>query len=99
MDSSLGGLSVALLLTLSPGQAGAGGQKEEGVMPFDGIVWVQRKAPQISLLYLVVPERSAEVARYNELVVQYAKDALRAADRITAKDAKGVPWFAGKFNV
>jgi hypothetical protein len=96
MVSTIGGVAVALVLMLS---AGAGDKNGAGAMPFDEIVWVQRKEPQISLLYVVVPERSTEVARYNELVVKYAKDALRAAGKITVKDAKGALWFAGKFNV
>jgi hypothetical protein len=99
MSLSLAGVAVAHFLLSLPCSAGAGDKNEAGAMTFDEIVWVQRKEPHVSLLYLVVPEYTTEVAKYNELVVRHAKDALRAAEKITTKDATGVSWFAGKFNV
>jgi hypothetical protein len=72
---------------------------EKALPEFEQVVWVRNKAPQISLLYVVVPEAAKKREDVDKLVMRYAPTALREAALITADNGKGRPRFSGTFNV
>jgi hypothetical protein len=88
-------ISATLLAVLGAGTAAA---DEDGTLEFEQVVWVQHKAPQISLLYVLVPDSAKELPEANKLVLQYASLALREAERLTGLDERKLPRFKGEFN-
>lgn len=73
--------------------------KGDAKLEFEQIVWVQNKAPQISLLYVLVPDVAKDLDGVNKLVLGYAPLALREAEKLTGLDERKLPRFKGAFNV
>jgi hypothetical protein len=72
---------------------------EEPDLEFEQVVWVQNKAPQVSSLYVLVPEAARDPAAINKLVLRYAPAALREADRLTGPDERKRARFKDRFTV
>jgi hypothetical protein len=66
---------------------------------FEQVVWVQNRAPQLSALYVLVPEATKLPAEVDKLVLRYAPAALREAERLTGPDERKRARFQGKFGV
>ena len=89
-------VSISLLAPLSAGPSAA---KEEADLEFEQVVWVQNKDPQISLLYVLVPEPYKDNAGLDKMVLRYVPAALREAERLTGPDELKRARFKGTFNV
>jgi hypothetical protein len=85
-----------VLLLAALGRAAAA---EEPDLEFEQVVWVQNKAPQISSLYVLVPEAAGELPAISRLVLRYAPAALREAERLTGPDELKRARFKDRFTV
>lgn len=72
---------------------------EDGKLEFDQVVWVQNKAPQVSVIYVLVPDAAKELPEASKLVLLYAPLALREAERLTGPDERKLPRFKGEFTI
>jgi hypothetical protein len=62
--------------------------KQATDLQFEQVVWVRNKAPQISALYVLLPEASKDLDEIAKLVLRYAPAALREVDELAGPDGR-----------
>jgi hypothetical protein len=92
-------LLAVVIVGLVLGRIGANEPGDGKKLEFDQVVWVRNKAPQVSVLYVLIPDLAKEVSEADKLVLLYAPLALREAERLTGPDERKLPRFNGEFTI